>query len=238
MRQLQQFTAAVINLEDLNGGLEHADYVVNALYQSEGNENHFFGPDYLILRDDFLDKTVAVPEQAEDVLLTFGGSDPLGLSVKSVKALSRCVNTLSPVLVIGPDFAHRDQLWDLPDDVLDSVEIYSDVSDMGALMEDADMALASGGRTLYELLVTGSPTIAIAQNNREADRLETLQQQEAVIDYLGDGKYVSEQTIAERVDALLIDQTRRRQMVERGRELVDGKGIQRIMDIVYEAFVG
>lgn len=238
VRQLRQFAAAVINLEDMDGGLEHADFVVNALYHEEETANHFYGPDYVVLREEFLDREVRVPERAENVLMTFGGSDPLGLSVKAVKALAKCDIDLSPVLVLGPDFGHAEDLYRLPDEVLETVEIRQNVTDMGELMQEADIAVASGGRTVFELLVTGTPAIVIAQNEREANRLERLTSQEPIIDYLGDGKHVTEETILEHVTELSGDRDRRRRMIDRGQRFVDGKGIQRILDIVYEAFVG
>lgn len=232
MRTLHDTSAVIINLEDMGAGLEHADLVVNALYESSGeNANQFFGPDYLILREEFTDVTTSIREEVENVLLTFGGSDPLNLSTRVVTALVDHRPDYEFKLVLGPDFSNWDELDALDPALQDEFEILTNVTDMSELMSWADIAVCSGGRTVYELAATGTPAAVVTQNDRESERMEALAS-DGIVEFVGHGERTDASEIVDVVMDLASDYERRREMSERGRELIDGNGIQRIIDIV------
>jgi len=235
VRQLHRTAAAVVNLEDLAGGPESADLVVNALYEPElveGGDNHLAGAEYFVLREEFRDRPLEVPETAEHGLLTFGGSDPAGLSALAVAAVAGDGREYR--LVRGPDFDDADL-----DDALAGAPNVAAVTDpeMGAVMEWADFAVCSGGRTAYELAATGTPTLVLAQNDREHERMAALGER-GVVGYLGDGRGMSAGALRTAVDDLAADRERRRELAERAREFVDGAGTRRILDAVHEALLG
>jgi spore coat polysaccharide biosynthesis predicted glycosyltransferase SpsG/CMP-N-acetylneuraminic acid synthetase len=235
VRQLHRTAAAVVNLEDLAGGPESADLVVNALYEPElveGGDNHLAGAEYFVLREEFRDRPLEVPETAEHGLLTFGGSDPAGLSALAVEAVAGDGREYR--LVRGPDFDDDDL-----DAALAGAPNVTAVTDpeMGAVMEWADFAVCSGGRTAYELAATGTPTLVLAQNDREHERMAALGER-GVVSYLGDGRGMSAGGLRTAIDDLAADRERRRELAERAREFVDGAGTRRILDAVHEALLG
>jgi spore coat polysaccharide biosynthesis predicted glycosyltransferase SpsG/CMP-N-acetylneuraminic acid synthetase len=235
VQRLHRTAAAVVNLEDLAGGPEHADLVVNALYEPElveAEDNHLAGAAYFVLREEFRDRPLAVPDHAAHGLLTFGGSDPAGLSALAVRAVAGDGRDYR--LVRGRDFddpALDAALADAP-----NVAAVTD-PEMGALMEWADLAVCSGGRTAYELAATGTPTLVLAQNDREHERMTALGER-GVVDYLGDGREASVEAVRAAVADLAADPERRRDLAERAREFVDGAGTRRILDAVHEALLG
>ncbi len=229
---LHDTSAVIINLEDMGAGLEHADVVVNALYESSSEDaNQFFGPDYLILREEFADVSPSISEEVEKVLLTFGGSDPLNLSTRVVTALVDERPDYEYRLILGPDFSDWDELNALEPEVRDKFEVLTNVTDMSELMKWADIAVCSGGRTVYELAATGTPAAVVTQNDRELERMETLAA-DGIVEFVGHGERTEASEIVDVVVDLASDYDRRQKMSKRGRDLIDGNGIQRVIDIM------
>jgi spore coat polysaccharide biosynthesis predicted glycosyltransferase SpsG len=108
---------------------------------------------------------------------------------------------------------------------------------MGAIMNWADIALSSGSRTVYELAATGTATVVIAQNDGEVERMKLLRRQ-GIIDFLGNGQDVDMEIVSNRIFDLARDVDPRGLVSERGQEVVDGEGVNRILDLVYEILVG
>jgi spore coat polysaccharide biosynthesis predicted glycosyltransferase SpsG len=100
-------------------------------------------------------------------------------------------------------------------------------------MSWADLAVAAGGRTAYELGAVGTPTLVVAQNDREHERMRALGA-EGVVEYLGRVATVTPADLAAAMDALAADPGRRRRLSERSREYVDGRGTRRILDLVHD----
>jgi len=237
VKALHQVSAAVINLEDLGGGVEHADYVVNALYEDfSGKENQFFGVDYLVLEDRFIEKSIKVRPEVKHVLVTFGGSDPSNLSTQIAAELGSSGLEYDYRLILGPDFGYDEQLQRLPDDVLSEFDIYRDVSEMAEMMEWADVAICSGGRTVYELAAMGVPAIVIAHNEREARRMEKLASLN-IVEYLGRKDELGGDAVTDSLIALDTDYEYRQRLSENGQEYVDGEGIRRILNIIHSIMI-
>jgi len=239
MQRIHKMSAALVNLEDLEDGLEQADFVINPQQspQLKSDSNQLFGTDYFILREEFQGRSATTRENAENILLTFGGSDPLNLTVDTVRVLGDADLPFSYRLIIGPDFNRDEELFSLPNSVLNQFDIRYSVQNMGDLMEWADIAISSGGRTVYELAATGTPSIVIAQNSGEIDRMKLLVQQ-GIIEFLGHGNNVDFHNIPSELEELANDVQRRSIMSNRGQQIVDGQGIQRILKIVEEILMG
>ena len=236
--RLQEELAAVVNLEDLAGGLQYADFVINALYEESGDSsNHKSGADYFILRDEFTKEPKPIPQTAENLLITFGGSDPRNLTTRVLSILEDTVQEMSTTVVLGPGFEHMEAFSELPERILENITVKRAVSDMASLMEWADLAVVSGGRTVYELAAMGTPAVVITQNEREHSRMSVLMEKD-VIEYLGEGSAVTDREISEAIEALRTNAERRELLSTNGTTYVDGNGTQRVLDIVFESLFG
>jgi spore coat polysaccharide biosynthesis predicted glycosyltransferase SpsG/CMP-N-acetylneuraminic acid synthetase len=237
--QLHQLSAAVVDFESFYDGEEPADFVVNPQRHMDGfgEDNYLNGPDYLVLRDEFLKESPEITEVAKNILLTFGGTDPLGLTIDCIEALGRTNHQYNYRVVLGPGFNQEDELQSLPDSILSKFEFRRNVESMGKLMQWADIAVTSGGRTVYELAATGTPSIVIAQNDGEIGRMKLLRDHDA-IEFLGHGETVDFDQLPTFIDELSQDYERRAFLSKRGRGLVDGNGLQRIIATIERMFVG
>jgi RimJ/RimL family protein N-acetyltransferase len=95
-------------------------------------------------------------------------------------------------------------------------------------MADADVAISGAGSTCWEMCFLGLPAIVIdvAENQRpigqELDR-------RGIAIHLGSGVDITAEKIADQLKTLLASQGRRAAMSDRGRNLVDGRGAERVV---------
>ena len=163
----------VVSFEDAGPGADRADLVFNALYperESDPSRGRFHGAGVYVLRDEFR-HTEPSRDRADvgNVLITFGGTDPSGLTVKTVRALAGEV-TGKLTVVAGKGLADVGGLAELCRDLGARgarVELHRDVSLMSSVMAQADIAFSSAGRTVYELVHMRVPTVVMAQNDLE-----------------------------------------------------------------------
>jgi spore coat polysaccharide biosynthesis predicted glycosyltransferase SpsG/CMP-N-acetylneuraminic acid synthetase len=239
IQMIHDFSAAVVNVEDIEIGVDYSDFTLNPQRDSQSSEsyNNLMGPEYIILREEFLDQPVSVPKRVTNVLITFGGSDPLNLSAQCVRALADHDLPYDYRVVLGPDY-DRERLFDICSEVeLAGVDLHEDVANMGEFMQWADIALSSGGRTVFELAATGTPAIVIAQNDGEMERMELLSR-EGAIELLGHGERIDIGQVPDRLELLARNYERRKEMTEKSQKIVDGKGVERILDLVHQMLVG
>jgi spore coat polysaccharide biosynthesis predicted glycosyltransferase SpsG/CMP-N-acetylneuraminic acid synthetase len=172
MTRLRAAGVCCVNFEDEGPGAGMADLVVNALYEgAQSTQRLCCGPEYFCLRDEFVS---AEQNQLRDavkvVLITFGGTDSRNFS-------RRVLDVVEPVcrgmgiavrLVAGPGYAHKkameDHLRALKNDL---VEFTWATNAMSRMMEGADLAVCSAGRTLYELAHMRVPAMVVAHHERE-----------------------------------------------------------------------
>jgi CMP-N-acetylneuraminic acid synthetase/spore coat polysaccharide biosynthesis predicted glycosyltransferase SpsG len=213
---------AVVNIEDLGSGSRYADAVVNALYRSGdvGSRDQYVGTRYATLRPEFrfleARETRDIPRR---ILLTFGGTDPSGLSGRLATALAGL--DLEVVLILGTA---------VPDVEVPGVIVRRGVSNMADELLDADVVVTSAGRTVFEAAATGTPVVVLAQNAREATHSH-LGYDTGVI-FLGIGALVSDDEVVRVVDRLLRDPALRRELSARLRASIDDSGAERVAQVI------
>ena len=208
-----------------------ADYILNQnLYATAGlytqREPHtrlLLGTRYALLRQQFNEWRGwerEFPSVARKVLVTLGGSDPDNVTGKIVDALTQ-ISGLEVKALIGGSNPHREQLQSKIRNPESKISFAVDAPNMPELMAWADVAVAAGGTTCWELAFMGLPSLVLvlADNQR------------AVADAL-DAAAVARKTTPERVAgdlaSLQADLDSRRAMSHLGRKLVDGDGVARV----------
>jgi CMP-N-acetylneuraminic acid synthetase/spore coat polysaccharide biosynthesis predicted glycosyltransferase SpsG len=237
LRALSHLGATTVNLVDTLDDLERAGHyaqvIVSVMNEDrETPENFYGGPAYAILRSHFRDKEKEIREQARLVLLTFGGSDPQGLTLKAARALQKLPDPVEVVAVAGPAFSYRREFEELAGGLRRPVPLINEAGGhIADLMLEADVVVCSGGMSVYEIAALGTPGIVLAQNAREESRMREFARHETV-EFLGLGTEVDEAAILSSVRSLLADPSRRREMGSKGRGLVDGLGAARAAELV------
>jgi CMP-N-acetylneuraminic acid synthetase/spore coat polysaccharide biosynthesis predicted glycosyltransferase SpsG len=225
----------VVNFEDQGLGLEQADAVINALYEmSHPSPRVFNGSQYYCLREEFFSaRPRPVRDAVEQILICFGGTDPSGLTLKTIRAAAALPKDVRIQVILGPGFLGREaidaELQRLPQ----RSEVTCDTRVISYFMEDADIMITSGGRTAYEAAAVGVPTVVLCQNHRELQHLFASRYNGFV--NLGLGNEVSDQKLAKELGRLIDDPEVRKEMQRRMLAWDGRKGVERVIPIILGA---
>ena len=239
LRALAQLGCTTVNLVDTLDDLEvteqYKHVIVSVMNDDrETPEGFYGGPEFAILRSHFQGRAKELRAETRLVLLTFGGSDPLGLTLLAADSLRDLPERIELVAVTGPAFSRRAGLEALRRALPRKLTVIHEAGGhIAELMQDADVVVCSGGMSVYEIAALGTPGIVLAQNAKEDERMRAFARN-GTIEYLGLGTEVSPAGLRAAVTALLEDLGRRQQMSARGQALVDGLGAQRAAEIVLE----
>ncbi len=206
----------------------------NGAYKLYSGTKSLLGPAYFIFRKEFIEAAGVnrvIRKDAQNILVTIGGSDPLNLTLVVAKALNRLkVTSLNLRFVIGPGFkpSVSQETRRILSSFKGNYKLVIGNDNMADLMLWSDLAITGGGLTKYELAVTGAPGIIISRFEQEAKKGTEFEKAGSAL-HLGLVSSLNEERIAEAVKKLSSDATLRAEMAEKGRKLVDGKGVARII---------
>lgn len=194
--KLKQLAKRVVTLEDIGSGADVADATINALYEDDSKgENYYWGEKYVCLKDEFLIAPCAeYHEQVKKVVVLFGGSDPSDFTCRAynlAKKMHADFPQISFQFVLGAGYDNR--IHKLANDEACKIKVVTDIKRVSDALSDADLAITSQGRTVYELAAMGVPAIVLAQNERETKH--TFAQMHNGFLNLGMGNQVSDETL-------------------------------------------
>jgi spore coat polysaccharide biosynthesis predicted glycosyltransferase SpsG len=179
------------------------------------------GWDWIPLRRGFSAPGVARAQRdVPRVLVACGGSDPVGLTLRAVRALELIELPLEPVLLIGAAFRHRAALDVLLSSAARPYDVRIDPSDPAATLADADVAIASFGMTAYELAALRVPAVHLCLTDDHAESAAALHRAGAARS-LGRHDRTDDAVLAGVVSSLLA-------APKPVPPLVDGRGAERI----------
>jgi UDP-2,4-diacetamido-2,4,6-trideoxy-beta-L-altropyranose hydrolase len=225
---------------DDNGHAGHysADLVLNqnahadeSLYRSrELSTKLLLGPRYAMLRREFAawrGWTRKIPEAARNVLVTMGGSDPENFTRKAVEGLRTVSGGIRIRVLAGGSNPHVASLEELRMEGDSSIEIVRDATDMPEQMSWADLAVAGAGSVCLEMCHMGLPALLIDLAENQTPIASEFARRGTAY-HLGNSKTVTPEQVGAETRRLLASVAERSAMSERGRELVDGIGAERV----------
>lgn len=220
----------------------HADILLNQnlyagelIYNTQQGAQHLLGARYALLRREFQEARKQHRDIGGDgrrVLVTMGGADPDNVTGRVVDALLRMnVSGLAVKIVIGPLNPHRSDLEARLQRAGFQVEVLTAVEKMATLMQWADLAVTAAGSTCWELAALGVPmVVTIVADNQE--RLASAIAAYEAAENLGWFYGWMPAQAADIIARLLAQAERRRIMAMKGTELTDGRGCERIVDLL------
>ena len=196
-----------------------------------GFKGHLFtGWDWVILRRQFAelhDDQDYDPRDPPAVLVTMGGSDPAGMTLKTAKALDSVEAPFRALFVIGGAYQTVNTLKDLLNTVRYPYELKSGIQDMAALMTKVDLAVASFGVTAYELAASGVPAVYLCLTEDHRIAADFFESSGMGVN-LGLNDKVSGNDISKKVGEFLTDARLREKTASIARSKIDGLGAGRI----------
>jgi UDP-2,4-diacetamido-2,4,6-trideoxy-beta-L-altropyranose hydrolase len=217
-----------------------ADLVLNqnihasaSLYaRREPSTRLLLGPRYAMLRREFRqwrNWRREIPATGRKILLTMGGSDPNNLTARVIEAIRQLSNSgLETAVLVGGSNPHLQSVEASIRAQKQGMRLIIGASNVGEWMTWADVAIAGAGTTVWEMCFLGLPAIllVLAANQEsvaaEADKM-------GIAWNLGPGTNATASVIAGKLEELLNSDDRRKSQSEKGRELVDGRGAERVI---------
>lgn len=186
------------------------------------------GPTYLLFRDEFLRAVTAHDDAPRcGVLLTLGGTDPLRLTLPFADAILETVE--APLLVLAasahPDIARLRELAI----ATPGLQLHEDVPDVARLVARVELAVTSGGTTVWELAALAVPTLVGSVGSMENLLLTGLRERN-LFDVLGPFDQLHPHDLALRVRQRLADRTWQAACGRLARSTVDQHGRRRVVD--------
>ncbi len=217
--------------------LNHGIHAAGLSYSCLPDARLLLGTAYALLRPEFQQSAGAARSAtvaARKILVTLGGSDPANATPKVIEALKQLhVPGLEPRIVVGPANSHLNDLKRLASQSRSRIAFETGVQDMAALMLWADVAVTAAGGTCWELACLGVPmvSVVVAENQKSiAAELESA----GISINLGWHEEVTVMDIAAALEDILRSPNRRAQMSARGKAIVDGRGVNRVIDAMMQ----
>jgi spore coat polysaccharide biosynthesis protein SpsF len=191
------------------------------------------GWEWVILRREFSHPIKREEHEIPVVLVTMGGSDPCGLTLKAIRALDLLDDDFKSLVLIGPGFLHQKALEDLISKARRKFHLLSGVKDIPGLMAQADLALGSFGVTAYELAAMGVPGIYMCLTEDHTESASAFVEA-GMAQCLGLHNQVSAEKLSSAFSRLMRDRARREKMSTACMKNIDGRGARRVADIIAE----
>ena len=223
MAHLKHYYADVVLNQNLHAELLH--------YSCEPYTQLLLGTKYVLLRREFQawkGWKRKIPAIARHVLVTLGGADPGNYTLKVIQALQQLsVLGLEATVVIGGSNVHADTLQTEAGGSI-PIRLIHDAANMPELMAEADVAVASGGATVWELAFMGVPSIVGITAQIEEYLVKGLEKN-GLFSCIGWFKDISLEKVQQALSWLIRDERARRDMIKLGQRLVDGAGCDNVI---------
>lgn len=197
-----------INFEDVGKGTKNVDMVINALFEDKIKSKKILsGSNYVCLRDEFYwCNQINFNKEVKNLFICFGGTDPNNLTCRVVSVLSKIWKkyNIKINLICGPGYMFMKDLKKL-NKVYKSLnlKIIESTNKISRYMEEADIAITAGGRTIYELTALHIPTMVICSNVRETTH--NFASIKNGIENLGHHQEFSDQDLEHKFERFIID---------------------------------
>lgn len=205
----------IMVIDDLADRMHDCDLLLDQNYYLNMEERYkglvpvhcgqMLGPNYILLRDEFV-QVASKPRvrtgEIKNILVFFGGTDPTGETIKTLKAIKELdIPEIRVNVVVGAANPRQQEVEQLCSE-MPNTNYHCHVSNMAELMWEADLAIGAGGATTWERCFMGLPAlvIVVADNQRVAAKAMARQ---GIIISLGDYIQVNPKDIKQKVLRLL-----------------------------------
>jgi len=243
MGNLKQNTNRIIMIDNICEGLSECDEIIfpnthldknvlkKYLLQEQINKVKT-GPEYVILRDEFLalkDKINHNFHNPPNIIVTTGGTDPEGVLLKLIPWLKEMDLKANILILIGQAFKYKDELKKTIINLPDNFQVlpYS----LEELLK-ADIVICTFGVSIYEMIYLQIPTICISHSKENAKSAKILKEKYGIIEGMGFIENLNPQNLHISIKKLLNNKTYYQNIFKKCSNLIDGKGAKRIGEII------
>lgn len=233
-------TGALVMAFDSTAALKFpADVVVNPLmspmrkhYRCEPGTQLLVGHKFALCRGIFRrQRTIRATEQPAPfkALVAMGDDDPTGQCVERARQLLDMEKVAKVTVAVRSHSPFTDDLKELVASSGNRLEVITETKELMTRLVRSHFAVTGGDGWSLELCVVGIPQLVLGQSQRHAASGKRMDE-EGVANYLGTAADVTFDGLKDAVDLLLDDPMERKGMTRCARNLVDGRGPDRIVN--------
>ena len=228
----------VITFDDYGAGRLSADLAISAIFDDViETANLVCGYQYIVLsKDSYVPRPVKT--EVSNIVATFGGHDARNLCQFFLENLNytSCACPVKIVLGSCDDSTLLEYTNNVEFNKLqDKVEFFIRPDNYHEIISNADIAVTSGGLSIFEFAAYGIPSIGLPQYKHQLRTIENLR--DASISFLGsDGMRLSSDVFINSFDKLVNNFDCRETMAVNARKEIDGGGINRIIKLLKDKF--
>lgn len=238
---LRKFVKKIIVVDDLANRKHDCDLLLDQNLYGHMNKRYtelvpknckkLLGPKYTLLRSEFskLRSTITKRKKLQNILVSFGGSDPRNETTKvlqAIKILNRKNFTID--VVVGNVNPHKEKIKKLCSSIPNTT-FYSNIDNIGVLMSKAHLAIGAGGSTTWERCCLGLPSIVSIISNDQAEVIKLLAKKNCVIN-LGNFQNLTSHDYVEAIKRM--NNKIIAKMSSNCMKIVDGLGCFRVAEII------
>lgn len=208
----------LITFDDLGKGAKYCDINICGLIFNNKDikgKNILKGINYLILNPE-INIYKRQREKLENILITLGGSDTYGVTIKILKLLKKY--NIKATIHIGPSFKHKEELQK---ELTDNFKVVEFLPSLIEEFSKYDLAITGGGITPFEANASGLPCMIIANETFEVPNGEFLSSLGSSL-YLGFHENIDESKFKD------IEKLKLENMSQNGLLNIDTNAIKRI----------
>lgn len=194
----------------------------------------YTGPQYLSIAPAFAElhqRKRVFRNNIEVISACMGGVDRTGTTLEIMDALANWHNDVVKIIILGGGFLCSDDVHEKAKRFRNSnFRIHHNIQNIETLFFESDVVFTAGGNTLYELACVGTPAIVLYEDEHEKENGISFERLGFGF-CIGKGTEVSNEMIISAIEKME-DADIRTTHSQRGKEIVDGKGAKRIVDII------
>ena len=194
--------------------------------------NYLFGERYFIFRDEFIDSAkVRIKKRVENLFICMGGSDPGYLTEKYLKFLN-CSKYKPNLKIIlkNIDINRKKNIKNILKDYY-KYELIINPKNISEIMLSSDLGIVNSGLIKYETAFLGLPCLSVS-NDLKHEKVMSFFVKKSNCIHLGISKKSSKKIFNIQFDRIIEDYSLRKLLSKRGKNLFDGKGKERLFNIV------
>jgi spore coat polysaccharide biosynthesis predicted glycosyltransferase SpsG len=226
LRILKGTGAPLMTFDHFDAGRGYSDFPINAV--SDQAEHRFAGPDYAVVPPPKVGEFRDIPE---NIFVCVGGFDAFDLTSRLTRVVAALDIPQQVHVVVSDIYPRVEALKALARQARTRIAVHQQPDDFAQLLADSDIAFLAGGLTLFQALSCGVSVLVINQYDHQVHTVNDFAHYDAYVN-LGKAELVDDARIATALTQLIDRPVARRKLRENARRLVDGRGLERIVQLV------
>ncbi|MCT4585619.1 MAG: UDP-2,4-diacetamido-2,4,6-trideoxy-beta-L-altropyranose hydrolase [Peptostreptococcaceae bacterium] len=184
--ELKKLFKKVIYIDDLNKFKYPVDVIINGniyakkLYYQKyfDNTKLLLGLEYNLINNKYRNLSRDFNRELKEILITTGGSDPKNLMEKFIDfiLINKINDNIRINIIIGKAFLkkNKDIIYNKISEK-ENFTVYEDINYMEKIMIKSDLAITSGGSTIYELMACGIYIVSFSYARNQNEIIKTVE---------------------------------------------------------------